>query len=108
MQSYFNITVDTLAKAITEIRDYMYKVENDILDPEKIVGGADTVEAVDAILARHGLRPSERDDDRIGGILVFSPINECVHQDREDGCCHHPASLTGECHNFACPLLRTK
>ena len=103
-----DLTVDDLTNLATDVRNWMYLDGAGLLDPEKEVGGADTVEAIDVILGRYGLRPTKRDEDRIGGILVFSPIKDCEHQDPDDRCCHHPANLTPECHNFACPLLRNR
>ncbi len=36
---------------------------------------------------------------------IFAPLLNCPHQDKEDGCCHHPGQPTPECHVFACPML---
>jgi hypothetical protein len=40
-----------------------------------------------------------------GGGDVFTPINDCEHKDKEDGCCSHPKNMTPECHVDACPRL---
>lgn len=40
--------------------------------------------------------------------VVFTPITDCEHKDKEDGCCHHPQNMTPECHVNACPRLHRR
>ncbi len=36
---------------------------------------------------------------------IWTPIEDCKYQDKEDGTCTHDGQVTPECHVFACPRL---
>ena len=75
-------------------------------DPRQLDDGqplsADDLDRIDAAWERH------REPRGPGGGEPTRPVANCGHVNAGDGLCAHPSNLTPECHEHACPLVRTR